>query len=67
MEPIPLLTSKETAHLLGVRLGTLEAWRTRGLGPRFIRISSRCIRYEPGALREWMASRTTEPAERATR
>jgi predicted DNA-binding transcriptional regulator AlpA len=53
-----LLREKEVAEILGLSSATLRNWRTRGDGPPFVRLSGRAIRYEPVALREWVAHRT---------
>jgi predicted DNA-binding transcriptional regulator AlpA len=53
-----LLREKEVADLLGLSSATLRNWRTRGDGPPFVRLSGRAIRYQPVALREWVAQRT---------
>lgn len=52
-----LLTPSEVAEMLGVKLRTLEAWRYRGGGPQYIRISHRCIRYRPEDVRNWLKAR----------
>ena len=49
----PLLRPEVVAQQLNVSMRTLEAWRYRGGGPKFIRISARCIRYRLGDLVEW--------------
>ena len=33
-----LLTSAETAALLGIKTNTLEIWRTKGHGPEFLKL-----------------------------
>ena len=52
-----LLTEREAADFLGVTGRCLQAWRYRGGGPKFVRISSRCIRYRQSDLREWTEAR----------
>jgi len=49
-----LLTEKEAAALLNVTPSCLQAWRYRGEGPPFIKISARCVRYEWIDLQEWI-------------
>ncbi len=49
----PVLKQSEAAAILGVSPRTLEAWRHRGGGPLFIKISARCIRYRLADLLEW--------------
>ena len=53
----PLLNQKQVAEQFGLTESFLEARRMRGGGPRFIRISHRCVRYAPQDLREWLAER----------
>jgi len=52
-----LLTERQAADFLGVTARCLQAWRYRGGGPKFVRISSRCIRYRQSDLREWIEAR----------
>ena len=42
MKPI-LKSNKETADILGVKEDTLDHWRVRGHGPRFVRIGRRIM------------------------
>lgn len=43
MQQNPKLTTKEAAAYLRLQPCTLEAWRTRGRGPRYQKIGSRVI------------------------
>lgn len=58
----PLLHPKVVAHHLGVSTRTLEGWRYRGGGPRFVVLGPRCIRYRPedvdAFIRDRMATNT---------
>lgn len=56
----PLLSQKSVARLLCVSPRALEAWRTRGGGPTFVRISARCIRYRLSDVQGWIANRTCQ-------
>ncbi len=49
-----LLTEKDAADFLDLTTRCLQAWRYRGGGPRFVKISSRCIRYRRGDLLDWV-------------
>jgi len=49
-----VLTEKQVAEMLGVTDRTLQSWRFKGVGPRFIRISRRCVRYEQSAIEEFI-------------
>jgi hypothetical protein len=40
-----LLTQREAASVLRLSERTLERWRVAGIGPRFIRLPRRSIRY----------------------
>ena len=52
----PLLTPAQTAQRLGVQMRTLEAWRLRGGGPKYIKVG-RLVRYRERDVAEWLASR----------
>lgn len=56
-----LLEPKTLAKMLGLTVRALEAWRLRGEGPSFIRISSRCIRYRRQDVEAWLAARFISP------
>jgi len=53
-----LYSPGEAAVFLCVSMQTLAHWRVRGVGPRHIHLSKRCIRYAESALREWVESRS---------
>jgi hypothetical protein len=52
-----LLDEVQAAQFLNVSPRTLQAWRQRGGGPQFVRISSRCLRYRRRDLLTWSAER----------
>ena len=56
-DPEALNTEREAADFLGVTTRALQKWRTTGNGPRFVRISSRCVRYRRRDLMEWSEAR----------
>src|SRR5919201_803353 len=68
-DPDALLPEAQSAELLGVTARALQAWRQRGGGPNFVRISSRCIRYRRRDLIAWAAARlrssTSDPGQQA--
>ena len=49
--PSPL-TEKEAGPMLGVKPQTMAVWRTRGKGPRYIKIG-RLVRYKPEDVEEY--------------
>lgn len=56
-DPAAILYPVEAAHLAALSARTLEAMRTRGSGPNFVRVSSRAVRYQRGELLAWCAAR----------
>jgi len=51
-----LLSTHQAGKFLGLSRRTLEKKRIDGSGPEYFRISSRCVRYAPEDLREWLNS-----------
>lgn len=51
-----LLRPDDAARRLGLTARTLELWRRCGRGPRWVRLTSRVIRYPVDALDEWIAA-----------
>lgn len=47
----------QAAAILGVSQRALQKWRVNGSGPRFHRLSSRCIRYAIDDLLQWTQER----------
>ena len=52
-KPERLIRQDEAARLLQVSPRTLEAWRYRGGGPRYVKLSARCVRYAPSDIEAW--------------
>lgn len=57
ISPAILMTEKEAAQVVGFSVRTLQAWRVRGAGPRFVKVSARCVRYRQRDLEEWVEER----------
>lgn len=51
-----LLRPDDAARRLGLTVRTLELWRRRGIGPRWLKLTSRVVRYPADALDEWIAA-----------
>lgn len=56
----PLITQKEAAAILGVSPRTLESMRLRTVGPAFVRVSRRCVRYRQVELEKFSRSCTVQ-------
>lgn len=52
-----LMNEKEAAGILCYSVRALQNWRCRGGGPKFIKVSSRSIRYQRRDLNEWIEER----------
>jgi predicted DNA-binding transcriptional regulator AlpA len=52
-----LIHEIHAARFLGVSARALQKWRCDGSGPKFVRVSARCIRYRRRDLIEWAESR----------
>ena len=62
-----LIGYKEAALKLGVKTGTLYSWTCRKVGPPFIRLSGRCVRFDEDQLDKWLAERVQQPAMQGSR
>ncbi len=51
------VNEKVAAAFLDLQPRTLQAYRQRGSGPRYVAISSRCVRYRRIDLRAWTEDR----------
>lgn len=59
--PEGTLTPDELAAELGVTTGTLANWRSRGIGPEYLKLTpgrTGRIRYTRAAVDVWQSSRT---------
>ncbi len=52
-----LIDEKEAARAAGLSVRTLQNYRQVGGGPRYIKISARCIRYRRADLKAWADER----------
>lgn len=62
-----LLTPNEAAEVLAISRRTLERWRSRGVGPAYVRVSGNSqysvIRYKPEDLNTYIHERTERPGD----
>ena len=56
-DPDILLNESQAAQFLGFSQRALQAWRCRGGGPEFIKVSARAIRYSRRSLIAWIDDR----------
>lgn len=54
-------SEKEAAEAIGLKPLTLRNYRLHGVGPRFIKVSAKSIRYWPSDLKAWLDTRTQTP------
>lgn len=57
-----LLTEMQAADVLRLSSRTLQAWRSRDVGPPFVR-AGRAIRYRRSALMTWADDNTITPPQ----
>jgi hypothetical protein len=62
----PQLTSKQAAEFLNIKERTLESWRARKIGPRFVGYSAKCVRYPLSGLKAWQAAHTVNTEAQAS-
>lgn len=53
IESDKLLDEREAAELIGVSPSTLNSWRVRRVGPRFLKIG-RLVKYRASAISAWI-------------
>ncbi|MGD9987141.1 helix-turn-helix transcriptional regulator [Pseudonocardia sp.] len=56
-----LLTLQQLAELLGVPEATVYQWRSKGYGPRGLRVGKH-VRYRPADVEKWLTSLAHEVA-----
>lgn len=56
---VPLLTADEVAGWLRLPKATLENWRWKGIGPKYLRVG-RYVRYRRTDVEQWLGGRYGE-------
>jgi predicted DNA-binding transcriptional regulator AlpA len=59
-----LIGTKEAAEILGTTEGTLKSWRSRGLGPKWVKLGA-AVRYDVEELLDFIKKNTRVPSVRA--
>lgn len=49
-----MFTTQQAADRLGLKPGTLEAWRHRGGGPVYVKFNNKAVRYSEESLEAFM-------------
>jgi len=57
IDPDALLNEAQASDFLNLSIRTLQAWRVKGAGPRFVR-AGRAIRYRRSDLVAWIEANT---------
>ena len=60
-----LLNTREVADLLGISPNTLDIWRTKNRGPRFIKVG-RYVRYQQTDLENFIKDNKRGPSDTET-
>jgi predicted DNA-binding transcriptional regulator AlpA len=61
-----LISETTVAAETGVSRNTLRTWRAAGIGPEWIRIGPRLVRYRRSAVDQWIAQRETATRQTTT-
>lgn len=59
--PTPMYRPEDVARLYAVSVGTLANWRSAGIGPTYVKVGGKCVRYRADDLAAWDAANTVEP------
>jgi hypothetical protein len=51
-----LLTETQAAAILGCSPNTLRTWRCQGIGPNFVKVCDRMVRYKPDDIEAFVQS-----------
>lgn len=60
--PAGTLNTAEAAARLGIRPATLRGWKAQRIGPAFIQLSPRCVRYDERDIQQYVNERRVVPA-----
>lgn len=60
--PDVLITSELAARYMGIPTDLLAEWRSKRMGPAYIRMTSVTLRYRLTAIEDWLAEHTVYPA-----
>jgi predicted DNA-binding transcriptional regulator AlpA len=61
VESESLISQRNAAAFLNLSVRTMEGMRSRGVGPKFVRLSARCVRYRWSDVQAWLETREVSP------
>ncbi len=61
MENPSLISEKQAAEILNLTPSALRKWRQQRRGPRFVRLSPRCVKYRASDIAEFLSERIVVP------
>jgi predicted DNA-binding transcriptional regulator AlpA len=64
--PTGTLKTAEAATMLGIKPATLRGWKAQHIGPPFIQLSARCVRYHERDIEQYVNERRVVPCVRET-
>lgn len=59
-----MLSPRQVSDLLGVKLNTLQKWRSRGIGPKYLKFggsNAAAVRYDRRDVEQFIQARTMNP------
>lgn len=59
MQKSGFMTTRQAADFLGLKRNTLEIWRLRGTGPRFVKMG-RAVRYRLADIEDYIEAQTKQ-------
>jgi len=65
MDDLTLLSESQVAKLLNVSKKTLQTWRLRGCGPKFVKLNQ-AVRYKKADIEEWIRNKTVKSTSEIT-
>lgn len=57
------MTTDKTAEIFKITPNALAVMRCRGLGPRYVKINKRAVRYYPSDVEEWIRERFVDTTD----
>ncbi len=54
-------TTDELAERLAIKPNTLERWRSQGVGPPFVKVGNRAVRYKFAEVEAWLEKERPAP------